>query len=409
MINADTNVHILHRALTGMSSNADRGESEEGTQHEEPQQSEQQPKQPEFIPVSPLLPRGLEYEVPPLDDDFDLGPAALAAPITNTENGTSSNAYNPTPESKYTSKDYKLLLSFVLLVIAGAGNVVSAKLQAVSMYNYGVFLSLFSYVIYVPICFAFIIPVSKYGWFNNAITAEHWLLSKRPFAIMGGLDCLSAVMQTFASIYLPGPLLVLLPQAAIPLSMLLTKHMLGERYRKAQYVGATVVFVGLLVVLEPVVTYRRAPAYICEAVDLKNHCTICSMATTEEACIHLGFDMVNRTLVPSQSNTPSGSNRGSFDLFSFKQRLFLEVQDDGKEDPFRPGMDTICEWVPLEEASTGKEFSVFVWSIVMVLSCVPMTLSRCDPLVSGVVRSGAFWCFLVLRLANMLVGCQIFL
>jgi hypothetical protein len=48
-----------------------------------------------------------------------------------------------------------------------------------------------------------------------------------PFLAMGFLDAISAAMQVLATIYLPGTLLVLLPQVAIPLSMLASRLAVG--------------------------------------------------------------------------------------------------------------------------------------------------------------------------------------
>ena len=39
---------------------------------------------------------------------------------------------------------------------------------------------------------------------------------------MGFLDCIAGIMQTFAVTYLPGALVILLLQAAIPASMILS-------------------------------------------------------------------------------------------------------------------------------------------------------------------------------------------
>lgn len=363
MINGyHSNLHILHRALTNESrddENATASAEIPNHQNSEYDAAHEQAAQPNFVPVSPLLPRGLEYEVPGLDDNFQLTPAAHET-SEGSERGRPLLRLNL---GAYISNESKLLISFVLLVVFGTGNVVTAKLQADSMYNYGIFLSLFSYVIYVPLCFAFIIPVAKYGLFHNAITAEHLALSRKSFAVMGFLDCLSAVMQTFASIYLPGPLLVLLPQAAIPLSMLLSKHMLGERYKAPQYVGAIVVFCGLLIVLEPVITYRRAPAFLCEAVDLARHCTICSEAKTKESC-----SQINEDCSADKNKIILGIEMSS----SPTRTMLLENDTVWQEDP----QNGICDWVALSEASTNMGVSVFIWSAIMVLSCVPMTLSR---------------------------------
>jgi hypothetical protein len=53
---------------------------------------------------------------------------------------------------------------------------------------------------------------------------------------MGGLDAIAGIMQIFSATYLPGPLLILLQQAAIPVSMVISKYMLGATYNKYQVV-----------------------------------------------------------------------------------------------------------------------------------------------------------------------------
>ena len=372
MINSANSLHILHRANTQLSqqqqqqqeSTQDKGvgENDSDNFHEnETTINQGQPSDQDNDPlVSPLMPQGLEYEVASCGDQSKAQEDRVEETVED-ESG------------KYSSKECKLSFFFVMLVFAGVGSILAAKLQAVSMYNYGVFLSLFSYVVYVPLCFAFIIPTAKYGWFENAIPPEHTALPKRPFAIMGFLDCLAAVMQTFASIYLPGSLLVLLPQASIPLSMVLSKNMLGERYRSPQYIGATVVFVGVLLVLEPTITHRHEPDFLCEAIDLENHCTVCSGAKSRETCLQVE-DTVKGNWLEENFAFPYHLN-ASIDILvnptlRESMRVMHEQDDKGSAEA------TICHWIPHDEASAEREWSVFIWSIVMVLSCVPMTLSR---------------------------------
>lgn len=63
---------------------------------------------------------------------------------------------------------------------------------------------------------------------------------------MGFLDCLAGIMQTFAVTYLPGALVILLLQAAIPASMVLSYVLLAKRYHKVQYFSAFVVCGGIM-------------------------------------------------------------------------------------------------------------------------------------------------------------------
>ena len=51
------------------------------------------------------------------------------------------------------------------------------------MYNYPTSLNLIQNFVYVPLCFMYIIPVSRLGLFNNSIPNEVTLMSKRPFVI----------------------------------------------------------------------------------------------------------------------------------------------------------------------------------------------------------------------------------
>lgn len=332
MINGDTNLHLLHWASKGA------GPAEDELLHHHGHQSPEQPSHP----VGPLLPQGLEFERSPSESDS--GSRRDEASVVIIERINFS----------FSSEECKISALFATLVISGVGNIVSVKMAAVSLFNYGVFLSLFPYLIYVPLCFAFVASVSRYGCFEGAIPESHMSLPKRPFAVMGFLDCLSSSMQCFASIYLSGSLLVLLPQASIPLSMILSRYMLGERYGSPQYVGAAVVFVGLLVSL--LLAYRHQPNYLCEAIDLQRHCTVCSGAVTEEECLQL-----EAIILDARHHLPIPRT-----MLEKTASLPVEPNDNC----------AICVWVASSEASTGEEMSVFVWSIVMVLSCIPMCISR---------------------------------
>lgn len=221
------------------------------------------------------------------------------------------------------------------------------KLQAIPMYNYPNFLNLFVNLLFIPICFAYIIPVSRFGWFQNAITRDQLNMPKRPFIIMGALDCLATSMQVFASVYLPGPLIVLLPQAAIPLSIVLTRSMLKERYSWLQYFGAAVVLAGIAVIMEPVMTNRHAPSFKCEAFSLETDCTVCQVEITRDDCL----------------SHRAGGN------FTWLIKDATSVEDDTTPS------DAICQWLPFNESTREEELNIFLWSFIMIASCMPMTVS----------------------------------
>lgn len=58
-------------------------------------------------------------------------------------------------------------------------------------------------------------------------------------------------MQIFSATYLGGPLLILLSQAAIPVSMVISRYLLAAKYNKFQYLGAVVLAAGIVTVLSP--------------------------------------------------------------------------------------------------------------------------------------------------------------
>lgn len=207
---------------------------------------------------------------------------------------------------------------------------------------------------YIPICFAYILPASRYGWFGGSITPQQLNPPKRPFCVMGFLDCLAASMQVFSSVYLPGTLLVLLPQAAIPCSMLFSRYLLAERYCWMQYCGAAIVLVGILVVLEPVISLRHSPDYYCEAINMENDCTICRVESNKDSCLsHLQND------------------DAATDAFTMYTNSAYELADPDAS----ATVGGLCQWLPFDEAAKDDEFLIIVWSLVMIASCVPMTLS----------------------------------
>eukprot|EP01006_Ploeotia_vitrea_P039074 TRINITY_DN66311_c4_g11_i2.p1 TRINITY_DN66311_c4_g11~~TRINITY_DN66311_c4_g11_i2.p1 ORF type:complete len:291 (-),score=134.03 TRINITY_DN66311_c4_g11_i2:7-879(-) len=142
-----------------------------------------------------------------------------------------------------------LLLSFVLMVVVGLGNKIFQVLQLIPMYNYPLFVNLLTTFVYMPLSFAYILPMMRWG---TLITKEATEIPKYKFAVMGLLDSLAGIMQTLSVNFLAnGSLVILLSQAAIPVSMVISRWLLKTKYRTSQFVGAAIVAVGLVIVLLP--------------------------------------------------------------------------------------------------------------------------------------------------------------
>jgi len=149
-----------------------------------------------------------------------------------------------------------LLLCFFAMIVAALGNRVFQKLQTLPMYHYPFFLNVLSVAFYVPLCFAYIVPMVAFG---RAITPEQTAIPKRKFAIMGLLDALAGVMQIFAVNFITNAsILVLLSQAAIPVSMAISRAFLGATYTWNQYIGAVIVVCGIVVVMLPAIEGENA-------------------------------------------------------------------------------------------------------------------------------------------------------
>ena len=244
-------------------------------------------------------------------------------------------------------------------------------------------LVLFSFI-YVPLCFAYILPVGAFGLLHNAIPPHVSSMNKRPFAIMGFYDCITGILLTFAAVYLPGSLLILLPQAAIPISMILSNKIKGERYASYQIWGAFVVVLGILVVLEPLITQRHVADYTCVAFDEEEYCSVCMEELTEGGCLsHRTMAGRNSTSMDDAGDGGDASAPGDQNGIHFLWSYLTQSNNSSSTSPLAPGDDhdgMVCQWIPTEAAqqssSSGSTTNtILLWSVMTILACIPMTLS----------------------------------
>ncbi len=191
---------------------------------------------------------------------------------------------------------------------------------------------------------------------------------------VGLFDCITCMLLTFSAVYLPGSLLILLPQAAIPISMFFSNRIKGDTYAKYQYFGALVVILGILVVLEPLITQRHAEnEFICVAYN-DEFCAACGEESTEEGCL-------------------SHRERTIMELdWSWKNNLHAYVAESSNSNKSSSSPNNgddhdgaLCQWVSSASSVDGSSSSsssssdstttILIWSIVTILACIPMTLS----------------------------------
>ncbi|KAH9113386.1 hypothetical protein LEN26_011531 [Aphanomyces euteiches] len=214
--------------------------------------------------------------------------------------------------SGHGKNDRRLPLVFLALIVIGLGNKIFQKLQTIPMHNYPNFINLLSTFVYIPLSFAYIIPMIKYG---KAITMDQQNIPKRKFAIMGALDSVAGILQVFAATYLGGSLLILLGQAAIPVSMAISKIILKTKYSLYQYVGALVVAIGIIVVLGPSM----------RSMDGGDHNTIVWSAVMIISCIPMCLSSVYKEIALGEAELDAVYLNGWIAVFQFLLSIPLAV------------------------------------------------------------------------------------
>lgn len=175
-------------------------------------------------------------------DNFPSGASSVS--LKNNSNNTKADS---SPESGDSGS--ALVLAFILMLVFQLGNRIFGRLQTYPMHNYPIFMNMLQVSIYIPVCFAYILPTIA---FTKRISKEQQEIPKYKFAVMGAYDSLAGIMQTFAVNYIANSsTIVLVQQSAIPISMAISKYFLNAQYTYSQYLGAFVVLLGIVVVLIP--------------------------------------------------------------------------------------------------------------------------------------------------------------
>jgi uncharacterized membrane protein len=154
-----------------------------------------------------------------------------------------------TKDGKQDANGTTLLVAFLAMLFFQLGNRIFGRLLTYPMHPYPMFMNILSVFIYIPISFAYIAPVQL---FTKIITKEQTDIPKHKFCVMGLYDSVAGIMQVFATNYITNSsTIVLVQQSAIPISMLISKLALNAKYTIAQYVGAVIVLLGIVVVMLP--------------------------------------------------------------------------------------------------------------------------------------------------------------
>lgn len=137
-------------------------------------------------------------------DDMEDGKKVLSG-------GSSGGASEKGASEK--APDYSLGLVFAGFVLTSLGNRLFQKLQTIPMYNYPITVNLSSTIMYVPVCFCYIIPAIM-CMDPSPISPEERAIPKLKFAVMGGFDCVSSIMQILAVNFVPNASTLARPRVA---------------------------------------------------------------------------------------------------------------------------------------------------------------------------------------------------
>lgn len=200
------------------------------------------------------------------------------------------------------------------LVVFGLGNKLFSIFQTLPMHDFPIITNLWTQFMFSFLCLFYIVPMK---WFGNEIGYVEYNIPKKPFLIMGILDGIASVSSQIAINYIyKSSLVPLLQQASLPFSLIASRLIVKQEFKRQNVIGSIIVFFGISIVLIPGLIYDKTKSNSGSGSEL-----------------NLGFELsLNTTL------------NGVSDI----------INDDDIID--------------------NQEVSVF-WCIVLVLSCIPSVVS----------------------------------
>ncbi len=155
----------------------------------------------------------------------------------------------------FSSENFKLLFYLSASVGIAAANSISwkrllNKFHAVdgSEHNLEFFVSEFSVLLYVLLAGA----ILAYRWIIvGSISANQRLFPQRKFMMMGLLDSFAGVAGSIGGGCTSGQLQTVINQLNIPVTLGLSRALLGVKYRRTQIIGAALIVLGSLVAAIP--------------------------------------------------------------------------------------------------------------------------------------------------------------
>jgi len=145
----------------------------------------------------------------------------------------------------------RVAVSSAAVVVGGAGQALALPLLLAALGN-----SAGSYVTFVMLCLAFVLifALATLGqYLAGGLRGSDLAVNDGAFALIGLCDCLNGLLTVFCSALdrTPGPLQAILPQLAIPFTVLLSYSLYKVALSRQQGIGAGLVVLGVVLTMVP--------------------------------------------------------------------------------------------------------------------------------------------------------------
>ncbi|OQR89643.1 Drug/Metabolite Transporter (DMT) Superfamily [Thraustotheca clavata] len=151
--------------------------------------------------------------------------------------------------NEHEPKTVAVLGGLIALIAAEVTERFTFKLMVDRMESYRYFLMQMSTFLYIPPMFCI---VGYKATQSDFIDEEVTEFPKSKFFIMGMLDLLQSILIFLPGGRTPATLTVILMQASIPITMFFAQILLKEVYTRYQYIGGSIILIGILIGLIPV-------------------------------------------------------------------------------------------------------------------------------------------------------------
>ncbi|KAL5368370.1 transporter [Cryptosporidium parvum] len=141
-------------------------------------------------------------------------------------------------------ENFFLIVCMMSLLISSVFNSVFFKKMTSAMPNHVWFLTQLTSALYIPL-FGLVLLIS---YFRGELSRDNLEFPMSKFWMMGFFDAFSSILTLLASTHTSGVMQVVLGQICTPITLVMLSSICKDRFHKLQYIGATVMVMGIFIV-----------------------------------------------------------------------------------------------------------------------------------------------------------------